>query len=86
MARKPTLSPAEAMELRLMRESGVSIKDAAGYFQVSEWVAFRELRKLRKKLGPENFRGEFAQKSRQRARAQTFVSNASLRNPTSNTP
>jgi predicted DNA-binding protein (UPF0251 family) len=77
MARKPLLKPVEAMELRLMRESGVSVKEAAAYFGVSEWTALRALRKLRMKLGMEKL------PNRQRARAQTFVSNASCRNLTS---
>lgn len=82
MARKPTLKPVEAMEMRLMRESGVTIKDAAAYAGVSEWVAIRELRKLRKKLGPEKFKSDAG---RHRARAHTFVNNASSQNPTPNT-
>lgn len=77
MARKPTLSLQEAMELRLNREAGVTVKDAAALAGVSEWVAFRELRKLRKKLGPEKFRGAHADAARHRARAHTFVNNVS---------
>src|SRR5512142_19956 len=76
MARKPTLSPSEAMELRLMRESGVSVKDAAGLAGVSETTALRVLKKLRQKLGPERFKGHLEHQSRQRARAHTFVNNA----------
>lgn len=73
------------MQIRLMRESGVSVEDAAEYHGVSVWVAFRELRKLRKKLGPEKFKGPLADKARQRARSQTFVNNASSQNTTPNT-
>ena len=63
-----------------MRESGVSVKDAAGLVGVSETTALRTLKKLRQKLGPEKFKGHLEHQSRQRARWQTFVSNASSHN------
>jgi IS30 family transposase len=84
MARKPTLSLSEAMQLRLNREAGASVKEAAALAGVSEWTAFRELRRLRKKLGPEKFKGAQAHAARQRARAQTFVNNVSSQNLTPN--
>jgi hypothetical protein len=69
--RKAIMKPADRMEMRLMREAGVSIKDAAGYFNVSMATAMRVLADLRTKLGPENFK---ARDSRQRARAHLYTS------------
>ena len=76
--RKPTLKPSEAMELRLMREAGVSVKDAAAYADVSVATAMRALADLRKKLGPENFANgtAAARMARQRARSHLFSNSA----------
>lgn len=65
------------MEMRLMRESGAELKDCASYFGVSVATACRVLADLRKKLGPENFKGTQAHSARQRARAHLFSSHNS---------
>jgi hypothetical protein len=76
MSRAPALRPVDRMEMRLMRESGVELKDCASYFGVSVATACRVLADLRKKLGPEKFKGSQARHAEQRARAHLFVSNA----------
>ena len=48
-----TLTTRDEFEMRLMRESGVTVKDCAAYFGVSMATAFKALARLRKKLGPE---------------------------------
>lgn len=50
---QPTLTPRDKFELRQFRESGVSVKDAAAYKNVSVATALRALAELRAKLGPE---------------------------------
>lgn len=47
------LTPREEFEIRQMREAGVSIRDCAGYMNISKATVYRVLSKLRKKLGPE---------------------------------
>lgn len=69
--RKAILKPSDRMELRLMREAGVPIKDAAAYFHVSTATAMRVLAELRQQFGPEKFK---ALEGRQRARAHLFTS------------
>lgn len=76
MSRHAALRPVDCMEMRLMREAGVSVKDCASYFNVSVATAMRVLADLRQKLGPENYGGPANRHARQRARAHLFVSNA----------
>jgi predicted DNA-binding protein (UPF0251 family) len=49
----PSLTVRDKFELRQLRESGVTVKDAAAYMNVSMATAMRALAELRKKLGPE---------------------------------
>jgi predicted DNA-binding transcriptional regulator YafY len=56
VGRKKTMRPSDAFEMRLMREAGVSVRECAGYFGVSEATAMRELAQLREKMGPEKFK------------------------------
>ena len=51
--RAPLLTMRDQFELRQLRESGVSVKEAAAYLNVSVATTMRTLAKLRKKLGPE---------------------------------
>jgi predicted DNA-binding protein (UPF0251 family) len=51
--RQPILSARDKFELRQLRESGVSVKEAAAYKGISRATALRALADLRKKLGPE---------------------------------
>lgn len=69
--RKAILKPAERMEMRLMREAGVSVKDVSAYFNVSVPTTMRVLAELRTKFGPENFK---TRQSRQSARAHLYTS------------
>lgn len=70
---KPTaLKPVDRMEMRLMRESGVTVKECAGYYDVSVATAMRVLAELRKKLGPENFKDSAVPSARQRARCHLY--------------
>lgn len=84
--RKPTLKPSEAMELRLMREAGVSVKDGAAFFGVSVATAMRALASLRQKLGPEKFgnNSAAARMAGQRARSHLFVNSDNSQNLTPN--
>jgi hypothetical protein len=72
--RPALLKPSDKMELRLMREAGVSIKDACGYFGVSIATGMRILADLRKKLGPEKL------PRRQTARSHLYTSQNSASN------
>ena len=74
--RPALLKPSDRMELRLMREAGVSIKDACAYFEVSVATGMRILADLRKKLGPEKL------PRRQTARSHLYTSQNSSQNPT----
>lgn len=69
--RKAIMKPADRMELRLMREAGAPIKEAAAYFNVSVATAMRVLADLRMKLGPEKFR---TRERRQLARSHLYTS------------
>ena len=60
-----------------MRESGVELRDCASYFGVSLATACRVLADLRKKLGPEKFKGSEGQTAKQRARAHLYEQTAS---------
>lgn len=79
MSRQAALRPVDRMELRLMRESGVEVRDCAAYFNVSLATACRVLADLRKKLGPEKFKGTQARHAEQRARSHLYASNANSR-------
>lgn len=51
--RRPRLTPPDEMNLRLMREAGVPLKECASYHRISTGTALRILAKLRDRLGPE---------------------------------
>lgn len=53
MSAKRVLEPKEKFEIRLFRESGVSIDRCAKLYEVSEATVYRALRELRTKMGPE---------------------------------
>lgn len=79
MSRPPAIRPVDAMEMRLMREAGVPVRQCASYYDVSVATAMRVLRELRKRLGPEKFTGGEARHARQRARAHLFNSQIASR-------
>jgi IS30 family transposase len=55
------LTPREKFEVRQMREAGISIRECAGYMNVSKATIYRVLSELRGKLGPEKLpRGQSA--------------------------
>lgn len=54
----PLLTARDKFELRQLRESGVSVRDAAAYLNVSVATAMRALAELRRKLGPEKLPNE----------------------------
>lgn len=59
--RRPVMSPADEMNLRLMREADIPMKECASYYGVSPATAMRVLAKLRARLGPEKVtRRQFA--------------------------
>lgn len=68
------LRPVDKMEMRLMREAGVTVKDCAGYFGVSVPTAMRALADLRRRMGPEQFTGREACRAGQRARSYLYTS------------
>lgn len=74
MSKPAALKPVDRMEMRLMRESGVTVRECAGYFNVSVATAMRVLAELREKLGPENFKGTAARHMKQRARSYLYTS------------
>lgn len=73
------LRPVDKMEMRLMREAGVRVKDCAGYFGVSVPTAMRALAELRRRLGPEKFTGTQARFAKQRARSGIYTSHLASR-------
>lgn len=81
MSKPAALKPVERMEMRLMRESGVEVRDCASYFNVSLATACRVLADLRKKLGPEKFKGTQARHAEQRARSHLYATPANSRIP-----
>lgn len=56
--RTPALSTRDKFELRQLRESGVTVEDAAAYVGVSRATALRALAELRRKLGREKLPNE----------------------------
>lgn len=74
MSKPPALRPIDRMEMRLMREAGATVKECADYQDVSIATAMRALADLRKRLGPENFKGQNARHLKQRARAYLYSS------------
>lgn len=56
MGRPKVLERKEEFEIRLMREAGVSIKDCAAYFDISEATVYRVLSQLRAQCGPEKLK------------------------------
>lgn len=70
----PTLTARDKFEIRQLRESGVSIKDAASYKGVSIATAMRALAELRAKLGPEKLPNE--------RRARSYLTRREITNNT----
>lgn len=56
MSRPKALEPEEVLRIRKLREEGASIASCAAAFDCSESSVLRELRRLRRKLGPEKYR------------------------------
>jgi transposase len=63
---EPKLSAGERFELRLYRESGMSIRQCADYFDVSQQTVYRILADFRARIGVEKL------KNPRRARAHLF--------------
>jgi Zn-dependent peptidase ImmA (M78 family) len=53
LGRPVILTPRDKFEMRQFRETGMSIRDCASYFNVSKATALRALASMRKKFGPE---------------------------------
>lgn len=78
MSRPAALKPVDRMEMRLMREAGVPVRECAAYFGVSVATAMRILAELSRKLGPEKFKADTV---KQRARRHLYTSQNDVNEP-----